>query len=178
MSTIHPAAAEHLRRRWLRHDAHRFAKPGSPEAETGLSHPWAEVARREQAAADEAKARALAEQDEFEREVLALRHELAKLRLDYELRRFQQKYSPDQPRVPAGNSDGGQWTSGGGSGAERDSSGVPAKRPGDAEKANADVQTIVAMARRLRLAAGPALSKMPRSLLSFVGTAAASLERS
>jgi hypothetical protein len=24
------------------------------------------------------------------------------------------KYSPDQPRVPAGNSDGGQWTSGGG----------------------------------------------------------------
>jgi lysozyme len=25
-----------------------------------------------------------------------------------------QKYSPDQPRVPAGNPDGGQWTSGGG----------------------------------------------------------------
>lgn len=26
------------------------------------------------------------------------------------------KYNPNQPRVPAGNSDGGQWTSGGGSG--------------------------------------------------------------
>jgi HK97 family phage prohead protease len=26
------------------------------------------------------------------------------------------KYSPDQPRVPAGNSDGGQWTDGGGGG--------------------------------------------------------------
>lgn len=26
------------------------------------------------------------------------------------------KYSPDQPRVPAGNPDGGQWTSGGGGG--------------------------------------------------------------
>jgi hypothetical protein len=26
------------------------------------------------------------------------------------------KYNPDQPRVPAGNSDGGQWTDGGGSG--------------------------------------------------------------
>jgi hypothetical protein len=25
-----------------------------------------------------------------------------------------QKYSPDQPRIPAGNSDGGQWTSGDG----------------------------------------------------------------
>ena len=32
-----------------------------------------------------------------------------------------QKYSPDQPRVPVGNSDGGQWTSGGGSGASSDS---------------------------------------------------------
>ena len=28
------------------------------------------------------------------------------------------KYSPDQPRVPAGNSDGGQWTSEGGGGGE------------------------------------------------------------
>ena len=26
------------------------------------------------------------------------------------------KYNPDQPRVPAGNSDGGQWTDEGGSG--------------------------------------------------------------
>jgi hypothetical protein len=112
MAYIHPLAIEHHRKRWLRHDAHRFAKPGTPEAQTGLSHPWAEVARRGQAAADEAKARALAEQDAFEREVLALRHELAKLKLEYELRRFRQKYSPDQPRVPAGNPDGGRWTDG------------------------------------------------------------------
>jgi hypothetical protein len=28
---------------------------------------------------------------------------------------YGQKYDPNQPRVPAGNSDGGQWTSGGGS---------------------------------------------------------------
>jgi hypothetical protein len=33
-----------------------------------------------------------------------------------------QKYSPDQPRVPAGNSDGGQWTSGSGDGASDGSS--------------------------------------------------------
>ena len=32
-----------------------------------------------------------------------------------------QKYSPDQPRVSAGNSDGGQWTSEGGSNASNDS---------------------------------------------------------
>jgi hypothetical protein len=27
---------------------------------------------------------------------------------------LQRKFSPDQPRVPAGNPDGGQWTDGGG----------------------------------------------------------------
>jgi hypothetical protein len=126
MAYMHPALAEHLRKRWMRPDAYRFAAPGTPEAKPpGYLHPWAEVARQEQAAADEAKARALAEQDEFEREVLALRHELAKIRLEYELRRFQQKYSPDEPRLPAGNSDGGEWTSGGGSGAGRDAGAAP-----------------------------------------------------
>jgi hypothetical protein len=29
---------------------------------------------------------------------------------------YERKYSPDQPRVPAGNPDGGQWTSGSGEG--------------------------------------------------------------
>jgi hypothetical protein len=33
------------------------------------------------------------------------------------LQRLRRKYSPDQPRVPAGNPDGGQWTSGGEGGA-------------------------------------------------------------
>ena len=34
--------------------------------------------------------------------------------------KFLRKYSPDQPRVPAGNPDGGQWTSGGSSGETQD----------------------------------------------------------
>ena len=38
-----------------------------------------------------------------------------------ELRAALNKYSPDQPRVPAGNPDGGQWTSDGGSGPADDS---------------------------------------------------------
>jgi hypothetical protein len=57
---------------------------------------------------------AVAEREAFGREVLALRHDFTKLKLEYELRRFQRKYSPSQPRVPAGNPDGGQWTSGNG----------------------------------------------------------------
>lgn len=39
---------------------------------------------------------------------------LFELKAEYEALR--RKYSPSQPRVPAGNSDGGQWTSGGGGG--------------------------------------------------------------
>src|SRR6185295_2298856 len=59
MSYMHPAAVEHLRKRWTRPDAYRFAPPGSPEARRlGHLHAWAEVARREQAAEAEAKAHA------------------------------------------------------------------------------------------------------------------------
>lgn len=48
------------------------------------------------------------------------------------------KYDPEQPRVPAGNPDGGQWTSG-----------------DAASEEGTDVQRIVEMAKRLNLAAGP-----------------------
>ena len=36
------------------------------------------------------------------------------LKLDVFVHDFERRYSPDQPRVPAGRSDGGQWTSDGG----------------------------------------------------------------
>jgi hypothetical protein len=112
MSYMHPAAVEHLRKRWTRPDAYRFARPGTPEARP----PWERV---ETASADVALA--AAEQDAFEHELLHLRWLVKSMRLELALRRFQEKYSPDQPRVPAGNSDGGQWTDGGGSGAGRGS---------------------------------------------------------
>ena len=35
--------------------------------------------------------------------------------------RYERKYSPDQPRVPAGSSEGGRWTSGGGGAASASS---------------------------------------------------------
>jgi hypothetical protein len=121
MSYMHPALAEHLRKRWMRPDAYRFAAPGTPEAKPpGYLHPWAEVAR-----AEEAKAAAEQAEQESLRADLQHLHRLVKdLRIDLALRRLGLKYSPDQPRVPAGNSDGGQWTSGGGSGAGRDDGGA------------------------------------------------------
>jgi hypothetical protein len=49
-----------------------------------------------------------------QRELAELRHELVGFQLDLAIvklkRALAQKYRPDQPRVPAGNSDGGQFT--------------------------------------------------------------------
>src|SRR2546421_8357809 len=79
--------------RRLRPDAYRFGAPGTAEAKTRLYlHPSA--ARAEQAAKDQTRACAAAEQDAFEHEMLAPRRELASLKLDDGLRRFQRKYSP------------------------------------------------------------------------------------
>lgn len=118
MSHTHPAWLEGQRQRWLRnnahlrmrHDAHCFVPPGKGQ-------PKSFAARRlEQRRADEEQAAAAAEQDAFERELLELRWLVKSLRTDFLLRGLRDKYSPNQPRVPAGSPDGGQWTSGGGTG--------------------------------------------------------------
>jgi hypothetical protein len=111
MTYFHPAWLAHLRKCALR-DGWRFAAPGTPEAKPpGWLDPSMTRVRFKEAQEEQARRQAEAAQEEFEREVLALRHDLAKLKLEYELRRFQEKYSPNQPRVAAGNPDGGQWTS-------------------------------------------------------------------
>lgn len=52
------------------------------------------------------------------REIVLLRRRLVSLKAQTRLLRHElaRKYNPDQPRVPAGNTSGGQWTSGGGGG--------------------------------------------------------------
>ena len=55
-----------------------------------------------------------------DRELARMRYELAGLELDHAVlklwRALKLRYSPDQPRVPAGQPGGGQWTDGGGQG--------------------------------------------------------------
>jgi hypothetical protein len=101
----------HQRQRWLRHDAHlwirpdaaRWVKPGTDPADI-----YPTLARK----VDAAQAAA------FEAEVAAgyrllavLREEVASFRAELKRRRLEEaKYSPSQPRVPAGNPRGGQWT--------------------------------------------------------------------
>ena len=104
MSYVTSAWLEHrLRPDWqrlVRPDAYRLASPGSLKVK---------VPGRLDAAVS------ATEQEAFEREVEALRAANARVRIElaevkYELawRRFVRKYSPDQPRVPAANPDGGQ----------------------------------------------------------------------
>ena len=52
------------------------------------------------------------------REIVLLRRRLVSLKAQARLLRHElaRKYNPDQPRVPAGNTGGGQWTSGSGGG--------------------------------------------------------------
>src|SRR5438128_901558 len=113
MAYFHPAAVEHRRKLYTRQDAWRLAPPGTPEAKMpGWLDPSATRVRLKEAQEEEARAQEAAEQEEYERALLELRWLVKSLRTDLLLRDLRHKYSPDQPRVPAGNSDGGQWTSG------------------------------------------------------------------
>ena len=113
----------HQRQRWLRHDAHlwlrhdyaRWLKPGTDPAEV---YPHL---KRQRKAAEAAKERASVAEDaafdawiENERRwIAAMREKVAELRAELKRRRLEEaKYSPSQPRVPAGDSRGGQWTDG------------------------------------------------------------------
>jgi Bacterial CdiA-CT RNAse A domain len=88
---------------WIRHDAARFHPPG-----TDLADIYPTLPRK----ADAAKAAAFDAEIEAGYRLLAVpREEVAELRAELKRRReLEAKYSPSQPRVPAGNPRGGQWT--------------------------------------------------------------------
>jgi hypothetical protein len=104
MSYVNPIWAEEQRKRWLRPDwqrwmrgdAHRFAPPSMPETKSQ---------QIDAAFADEL--------DAIRADHERVRQMLAEVKSELAWRQFVRKYSPDQPRVPAGNSAGGQWTHGG-----------------------------------------------------------------
>jgi hypothetical protein len=100
MVRIAPEWLEHQRRRWWRHDAHRFMRPDA----------------RADAQEDKYVDPSLASEIEEIRTGLAgieaLRRELRALKFQ-QLLGDDKAYNPNQPRVPAGNPDGGQWMSAG-----------------------------------------------------------------
>jgi hypothetical protein len=108
MSYVNPIWLEGRRRYWQRHDWQRFIRHDAHRFLTlaGIAEEK-RAAEAEQAARREAEAAAAAEHEAFYAEHLELRRQLADVKFELAFRRIFRKYSPDQPRVPAGSSDGG-----------------------------------------------------------------------
>lgn len=107
----------HQRQRLLRHDWQSWVRPDAgrwmpPDAKHSL---WPQPARQRPCpeypdiSGDAARRAALAAKREL---LLRHRSELAALKAELKFWQFLRtlKYNADQPRVPAGNPDGGQWT--------------------------------------------------------------------
>src|SRR5262245_45621159 len=118
MAQFAPEWIAHQRARWRRHDAHLWVRPdayrfmrqpGSPRSQTAAHSSAAQLEYAEAIAAEIKAIRDL--QYELEKIKIEIRH-----RRRLRLLRTKAGYNPDQPRVPAGNPDGGQWTSDGGNG--------------------------------------------------------------
>ncbi len=86
--------------RYLRHDAERYMKPAPFNHEAFIEE------YRAKKAAEAAASRAVTDTLDDP----GVRRLLAELKLELLLWQLRRKYSPSQPRVPAGNPDGGQWT--------------------------------------------------------------------
>src|SRR3954467_3680413 len=113
----HKRRLRHDMHLWIRHDAARWVKPGTDPADVFPT------LKRERARKEAARERARAAEDaafdawvEGERRWnAAMRAEVDELKAAQARRRLEEaKYSPSQPRVPAGNPRGGQWTDRGG----------------------------------------------------------------
>ncbi len=109
--------------RYIRPDAYRFMKPGSPVylGEDVVKYFWPGRWREppSQERDQTLHQRGTVADEEYDAALCRLRCDVASLRLEWALLTFAakaRKYSPTQPRVQAGNPDGGQWTSEGGAG--------------------------------------------------------------
>jgi hypothetical protein len=113
-------------RRWLHPDWERRVPPAQRAAmredfaardrafETPLARRWRK--EKEEREREEQERLEAEHQAEIEREALEIKAEIAELRYELMWAELCRKYgyNPSQPRVPAGHSDGGQWTNGGG----------------------------------------------------------------
>ncbi len=153
-----PAWVEHQRQlwlrpdadRWVRPDAHHFMPPGAPRliGKDAVRYFWPDAANGQRAQPAEIK-RDL-DLPALRASLLRIKGEVAALQAEIKFWRFLRDlkaYNLNQPRVPAGNPDGGQWTAEGGSAPERirlagplptnDPPEIPPQRPLDVTARNA-----------------------------------------
>lgn len=95
-----------------------MAGSGRPNSYPRLSNPSQNKAEANPERAHEFKPGIQTSPDAVEREPVNLQLDLATRNLENAL--LELRYIPDQPRVPAGNPDGGQWTDVGGSAGAKD----------------------------------------------------------
>jgi hypothetical protein len=136
-----------IKYRWVRPDGERYMKPPPFDREAFLAEYRAKKAAEElerDSMAQLSAARQAREERVRRQEILRLKSQIAALRFERAMVRHAMalercaNFNPNQPRVPAGNPDGGQWTSegGGGSGGINDTrvisdvTSVDAARPG------------------------------------------------
>jgi ribosomal protein L29 len=115
--------------------------------ETPLARRWREekeTREREQQAALEAE-----HQREIEHEALKLKAELASLRFELAMDALRRKagFNPQQPRMPAGNPDGGQWAEGGGGGPGEAADVQPSPEPDRTRVAQYSFGTLIGQSR-------------------------------
>lgn len=124
MTYVAPEWIEHQRRRFMRPDAQRYWRP---DAERLMSREALKALGWQDPYETHSTAPPLQAHDAWngfksEHEWLKHRHDVARLRLDWELFKLWLKArkalhpSNFQPRIPEGNPGGGQWTSGGAAG--------------------------------------------------------------
>lgn len=105
MMTVNAVWLAHQRKRFMRPDAGRYMRSDAarwlPPKPLARPRPAVDVETATDAAARKAE----------RAELTALKALLADVRFHVALQRFARKYDPDQPRVPAGNPEGGQWAS-------------------------------------------------------------------
>jgi hypothetical protein len=136
MTDIHETWLARQRARWVRPDAERYVRPDAerymrpdaarflrPDRDRFLRPEFQERkdapgSRHERQSADHFEQLDEATRTQVRLELASLRLELALLRLGERWRKA--NFNPNQPRVPAGNPDGGQWTSEGGGAGRND----------------------------------------------------------
>jgi hypothetical protein len=113
-----PAWIAHQRKRYLRPDWERYMRPDWRKWLTPESAPWlppeAWQTKKPPPGVDADALDVMAHRQA----IVRLRDELDKIAFELKYRRLMRKagFNPDQPRVPAGQHEGGQWTSEGGGG--------------------------------------------------------------
>lgn len=121
MAAFINAWAEHQRKRWMRPDAERYLRPDWSSRKYWVTPPDIGAAGTW---SGKSVGPDFAEEDSFsagdlrpaQARLAHLRWLVADLKFDLALRRLARKanFNPNQPRVPAGSREGGQWTDTGG----------------------------------------------------------------